>query len=122
MRVVTIPAVEVEIGMKLRSFTNPDYFYTVESIKEMTTGREFGIRHSKDMKFSTSFFATNENAKILLRDNQPDPFLTVLQLECPHCESSFPISRIELNQNIQCECPECEMTFLAKDCSIASLI
>lgn len=119
MRVVTIPAVEVTIGMKLRSFTAPDFFYTVESVKEMKTGVEFGLRFSKDLKFSTSFFGSDENAKILLRDNELSPIITVIHLECPYCEAHFPASIIEINQNIQYECPDCERTVLAKDCAVA---
>ena len=119
MRVVTIPAVDVTVGMKLRSFSKPDYYYTVESVKEMTTGREFGLRFSGDMKFSTSFFAIDENAKILLNDNELDPIITVIHLECPYCEAHFPASLIEINQNIQYECPDCERTVLAKDCKTA---
>jgi hypothetical protein len=118
MRVVTIPAVEVTIGMKLRSFTAPDYFYTVETVKEMDNGRQFGLRFSKDMKFSVSYFANNENAKLLLRDNELEPVITITRIECMHCEADFPISIIELNQNIQVECPDCERTMLAQDCTL----
>jgi hypothetical protein len=119
MKVITIPAVDVTIGMKMRSWTSPDTFYTVESIKEMTTGREFGIRWSKDMKFKTSFFAVDENCKILVNDDELAPLITVLHLECPYCETHFPCSLVEINQNIQCECPDCERTILAKDCKTA---
>lgn len=117
MRVVTIPAVEVTVGMKLRYFTNPDFFYTVESIKEFKHGREFGLRFSKDMKFKTSYFADDENAKILLRDNELDPVITIVHVECPHCEAEFPISIVEINQNIRYECPDCERTVLAQNCT-----
>jgi uncharacterized Zn-finger protein len=111
MKVVTIPAVDVTIGMKMRSFTSPDTFYTIESIKEMTTGREFGIRWSKDMKFKTSFFATDENCKILVEDNELMPIITVRHIQCPYCDAQFLKSLVEINQKTPSECPDCERTF-----------
>jgi hypothetical protein len=121
MKVVTIAAMEVIVGMKMRSFTSPDTFYTIESIKELTTGREFGIRWSKDMKFSTSFFATDENCKILVAEGEVMPLLRIIQIECPFCECHFPMSLMEINQNIPYECPDCERTVNVKDCHVAPL-
>lgn len=121
MKVVTIASTEVTIGMKLRLFTSPDTFYTVESIKEMNEGREFGIRWSKDMKFKTSYFAHDENCKILVAEGELMPLLRVVHVDCPYCDASFPASLVEINQNLASECPDCERTVLLKDCKLTVL-
>ena len=111
MRVQTIAAIDVTIGMKLRSFTTPDAWYVVDSIEETETGRKFWLISSLDNKRRMSFFDNDENCKIL----HDDPILhKVVMIECPYCEATMPICLYELNQNFMIECPDCEREFLSK--------
>lgn len=122
MQVVTIPAVEIINGMKIRSFSAPDTYYTVEATRETESGGcEFTLRYSKDMKVSRVFFAADENAKILVGDDELAPLITCFHIECMFCGCGFPTSKIDVNNDIFSECPDCEREVRVSKCKVVTL-